>query len=276
MCACVMSMLPSVFSADLASAYSQQYYNAKYSILPVYKLVAIACSIVFFHSAYVYASQWFENKHGQDFNDKREHVVSMLHSVLASVLASYILYFEHSLFSMPESYSEPIPFADVIFSISYGYFLWDIYISIATPHSLDFKIHAMFCTLVYSFATFSPFLHRPAIIVLLFEISTIFLQCSRIVSSRYKDSNCELCSRMLFMSSFFVFRIVIGSMVSFELWSIFVFESTDVDHKDIPVWFSRTILVINALFHVLNLYWFTYICKVAASSLLTNKRDTTV
>merc|ERR1712154_209312 len=120
---------------------------------------------------------------------------------------------------------------------------------------------------------FTPYLHRPALIVLLFEVSTIFLHSSRIATQR-NQKKCAFLSQLLFVIAFFVFRIIIGSFVTYELWAIFVFKSVDVDHKDVPSWFYNTVLCINLLFHILNIYWFTHIIKVATNTIIS-KRDVT-
>eukprot|EP01084_Bolivina_argentea_P171427 296994_1 len=255
----------SLLWTDLASQYSEHYYNSNYNILPVYKLITILSSITFFHIVYICASKYYTKKENLR---KRESFVSLCHSTFASILASYILLYRHSLWSTTSAvgWAIPIQFCDIIFSISYGYFVWDVYISFTVEHPIDFKIHALFCTLVYSFATFTPYLHRPAVIVLLFEISTIFLHLSSIATS-LKKQGCAVISKLLFAITFFIFRIIIGSFVTYELWAIFVFESVDVDHKDVPAWFYNTILLINLLFHCLNIYWFCYIVKTAVSSI---------
>lgn len=256
---------------DLASPYSNHYYQSKFDILPVYKLMTIVSAIIFFHSVYLYVSKYYTKM--EDLR-KRESFVSLCHSTISSLLASYVLLYNHNLFTPPSSYSEPIEFCDIVFSISYGYFLWDVYISFTVSHPIDFKIHALFCALIYSFATFTPYLHRPAVIVLLFEISTIFLHSSRIATQQNKKK-CAFFNKILFLITFFIFRILIGSFVTYELWAIFVFESMpNVDHNDVPSWFSTTVIWINLLFHVLNIYWFTHIVKVAMNTLLS-KRDVT-
>lgn len=252
---------------DLASPYSNQYYNSKFDILPVYKLITIILAIIFFHSVYVYVSSYYTKL--EDLR-KRESFVSLCHSTIASILASYVLLYRHSLWIPPSSYSEPIEFCDIVFSISYGYFLWDVYISFSIPHPTDFRVHALFCSLIYSFANFTPYMHRPATIVLLFEISTIFLHSSRI-ATQHKKTKIALINKILFLVTFFIFRILIGSFVTYELWSIFIFESIDVDHKDVPSWFYCTVLFINLLFHCLNLYWFKHILTVAINSLSSKK-----
>ena len=251
----------SVLCIDLASPYSLHYFDTKFRILPVYKLISIILSISFFHFVYLYASKFYPKK--QD-SRKRESYVSLCHSTFSSILALYILFYRHSLWIPPSSYSDPIEDCDIVFSISYGYFLWDVYISFRYPHPIDFKIHALFCTVIYSFALFTPYLHRPAIIVLLFEISTIFLHSSRIASN-YKHTVCERFSNLLFAATFFIFRIIIGSFVTYEMWAIFVFKSVDVDHEQVPQWFYQTVLFINLLFHCLNIYWFIQIIKIAAN-----------
>lgn len=228
-------------------------------------MFAILSAIAFFHGIYLCACKYY-TKWDDLYIQKRESLVSLCHSTLSSALAMYILLCQHSLFVTPASYSEPIPFCDVVFSISYAYFLWDLIISFAVPHTLDFKIHAVFCTLIYSFATWTPYLHRPAVIVLLFEVSTIFLTSSRIAAEHHK-TKCALLSKLLFAATFFIFRILIGSFVTYELWSIFVFQSVDVHHDDVPAWFANTVLFVNALFHCLNIYWFSHIVKVATNTI---------
>jgi len=244
---------------DLAASYSEIHYGSKFSILPVHKVVTILSAIFFFHSVHSHAIRCYP-----DISDirKRESFVCLTHSVIASGLASYVLLFHHSLWDTPSSYSEPIVFCDVIFPITYGFFIWDVYNSFAEGHSIDFKIHAILCFVVYAFITFTPFMHRQGLIVLLFEVSTIFLHCSRIVE-RNGHKVCGQILLALFAVSFFVFRIIIGLFVSYEIFGIFAFDWIDVEHSEVPSWFYRTALIVNGLFTILNIVWFERIIQKA-------------
>merc|ERR1712043_35495 len=96
-----------------------------------------------------------------------------------------------------------------------------------TEHGIDLKIHALFCLFIYSITTFSPYLNRGSLIVLLFETSTIFLRLASVFKKRGYKTLMFVC-RLSFTLTFFVFRIVIGSFVTFELWQVFFFGTLDV------------------------------------------------
>eukprot|EP01084_Bolivina_argentea_P242960 407412_1 len=119
----------SLLWTDLASPYSENIYNSDFHILPVYKLIVIVISSAIWHLLYMKATRYYTKI--EDMR-KREAIVSLCHSTCASLLSFYVLSYHHSLFVVPSSYSEPIQFCDIVFSISYGYFLWDLYISFAT------------------------------------------------------------------------------------------------------------------------------------------------
>jgi len=66
-------------------------------------------------------------------------------------------------------------------------------------------------------------------------------------------------SKLIFAITFFIIRIVIGSYVTYELWKVFIFQNQKVDIYCIPSWLSYSVLFVNILFHILNLYWFAII-----------------
>ena len=62
---------------------------------------------------------------------------------------------------------------------------------------------------------------------------------------------------------FFVVRIIFGSYITRELWLVFVFRDENdpnvTNINAIPKFIWISMLVINVLFHCLNLHWFTFI-----------------
>eukprot|EP00483_Globobulimina_turgida_P008144 UN08160 len=152
---------------DLLLQYSYDLYeDGSFNILPIYKLCVIILSIFAFDLLFKKSKE-------------NETIIGLAHAMVASMSAVYILSTQHSLFVIPDSYSTAITHCDIVLSISYGYFLWDLYISVfVIKLKIDFVIHATLCCIVYSSCVFAPYFHRPATVVLLYEVSTIFLHFS--------------------------------------------------------------------------------------------------
>ena len=69
---------------------------------------------------------------------------------------------------------------------------------------------------------------------------------------------------MLFALCFFIVRIIFGFYVTIELWFVFVlrdYYKTRTNINGIPKYAWISILFINVLFHILNLWWFSVIVK---------------
>ena len=105
-----------------------------------------------------------------------------------------------------------------IFNITMGYFLYDIFICLYRREKYEFILHAII-SLLFSFTGSCGYFVNYGILLLLCEISTIFLY-------KAKNPNYGAIWKILFTSSFFIFRILIGSVINFySIKSLFTIDN---------------------------------------------------
>ena len=108
---------------------------------------------------------------------KAARIAPLIHAFWATFSSIYIIYYYSPIFIVPSSICSILGPTQYIFTISLGYFIWDLFICIKENWGIDWKIHAIFCVLMYGIATFQHSMHRWGIMVLFYEFSTIFLHC---------------------------------------------------------------------------------------------------
>ena len=229
-----------------------------YPTLPVYRLLLIVISFYFWNRCYKFAKTTLFPKDSK----KAARVCPLVHAIFATLGSIYILYVHEPVFGIPSSYCAPIIYCEYIFGITYGYFLWDIMTVIIEKWTIDYLIHAIFCLYVFTVCTFSSLLHRAAIIVLFYEFSTVFLHCY-IFAYKFGYEKIGAILQKLFALAFIFCRIIVGVFCTIEMWQIFYFQTKNVNFECIHPFIWQSILFINALFHILNFYWFWLIIKQA-------------
>jgi len=227
-----------------------------FAAFPVYRLMMVVVGLFLWEGLNMYSKRVLH------LNNKRAaRAVALSHAFVACVASTYVLIFYHQ-FGAPLSYCVPIPYAEYVFPWSFAYFLWDLVKTVHEGFGADFVVHASLCLFIYSIVLFSPCMQRCALMVLFYEISTVFLH-SYVFLFHYKFNLLGYLAKFTFAVSFFVCRIVVGTYVTYEMWSVFVFGWMNTEVHCVPKWIWQLVLLINALFHLLNLYWFTIIISSA-------------
>ncbi|XBW34501.1 hypothetical protein QEN19_000046 [Hanseniaspora menglaensis] len=159
-------------------------------------------------------------------------------------------------------------FNEKIAILACGYFLWDMAISAycSTP---AFMVHGVVSFTVYSIGL-SGFINYYAAVFLIFELSNPFLNI-RWFANHYKLSDSKLAqlNEIIFMSMFFICRIVWGLVQMGVLVTDFV-----ICFKD-PRFHKGHALIItlgNGILDILNLYWFMIMLKIARKRIFGGKK----
>eukprot|EP01084_Bolivina_argentea_P188216 324059_1 len=118
-------------------------------------ILLLSTSIVF-HLIYTTSVALFSDK------KKAARIAPFVHAIFATTSSIYVIYndLHHSVFETPSSICIPIGPTQYIFCISLGYFCWDLYICFKEKWSIDWKIHAAFCVLMYGTGLLKHTLHR--------------------------------------------------------------------------------------------------------------------
>lgn len=144
-------------------------FDTKTPCCPPHLLLIIILSFTFFHKTYQKSIEMIANK------KKAARFAPLLHSIFATLSSMFVIYNYTPVFTVPETFCISIKYCDIVFSVSSGYFLWDLYTSIHEKWGYDFIFHSMFCIFVFVTATFGQFMQRLAIFCLFQELSTVFL-----------------------------------------------------------------------------------------------------
>ena len=142
-----------------------------------FKLSICLLSFFFFNELYHFMkTHYFCGSHAV-----AESFTGCVHAFIATIAATYTLAFYDPLFYVKtyDYYTKPYPYSPTTFSISYGFFAWHLYIyalrSYHGKRGYDLLIHALLCLWTYGIVMVTPWLHRPAIIALFYEFSTLWL-----------------------------------------------------------------------------------------------------
>lgn len=181
------------------------------------------------------------------------HVVSQVHVVIIVPCALWcILNDGPELSSNPAFGWDDHGRAGYVHAIACGYFLWDALD--ATINFIDggFVVHGIACFTVY-FTSFKPFMAYYGTRVLLWEISTFFLNNHWFLDKTNRTgSQLQLINGVFLVSSFFLVRIIYGGYISI----LFCYTLLEKRHE-IPLAYILTYGAVNVMLQGLNWYWFS-------------------
>jgi len=192
---------------------------------------------------------------------KAARIVPLLHAIYATFSSIYVIYHHSPIMDAPTTICEAVGPSQYIFTISLGYFLWDLFICIKENWGIDWKIHAIFCVAMYGIAVCTHSLYRWGIFALFYEFSTIFLHFY-IFLFYYGLETMANGVKIIFGLSFFFCRIIVGSFVTKECIEAYL-GFKPIEFGCIGDGIFAFVIIVNLLFHVLNLYWFWLIVSAA-------------
>ncbi|KAJ2393339.1 hypothetical protein GGI05_002447 [Coemansia sp. RSA 2603] len=157
------------------------------------------------------------------------------------------------------------PVAESAFSVTVGYFLWDIidtykHIDIA---GIGFMAHAVMAFGVY-LLSFAPFLQYYGACFMMFEVSTLFLNIHLSLEDLgLQDAIMYFINGTALVSSFFFARIVYGTILSINVWK-------GIASSEIPInpLISVFVKLANLTLMGLSYYWFSVIIVTAKRNAL--------
>ena len=228
-----------------------------YAAMPVYRVILILVSVTWWKCYQMFIVNCCK------ISAKRTsfRIVSVTHAALATSQALYIFIFHHSILvwnNPPPNYCEPVPLTEYTFCVSIGYFIYDLYKNITTEFSWDFVGHGSMSLLIFLIVTISGVGTRPALAVLLYEMSTIFLHFyAFLFYAGYTTLGAFF--RLVFAFLFLMVRVILGTFVTFEMIDTILLRIRDIKVDCLPFFWQMVCLVINIMFHCLNLYWLSLI-----------------
>ena len=144
--------------------------------------------------------------------------------------------------------------ATYVFNIALGYFLYENILNFSTQSLISEKLHGIAAFMVYSLGYITNLFSKYAIFYLTYEISTIFL-------NKAQTSN-NLVYKILFVLTFFVFRIILGTFVSYDFVSRVYDELSSYFENKIILYYVFCVMIMLCIFFVgLNYFWFYKIMK---------------
>ncbi|KAI7849693.1 TLC domain-containing protein [Circinella umbellata] len=178
------------------------------------------------------------------------HVVSTFHSILITVGSIYILCDGELAKNKIFGYS---PWAMTIYSISCGYFIWDVIMAI---RYIKYQGITMVCHgvagFIVIFMAYRPFINYYGAIFLLYEASTPFLNFNWFMDKLgWTGSKLQLVNGILLITVFFLARIVVGLVMSYYLW-IDIYAVREL----VPLSYCIIYGIANLVTSLLNIYWF--------------------
>ncbi|KAJ2000859.1 hypothetical protein GGI04_000008 [Coemansia thaxteri] len=157
------------------------------------------------------------------------------------------------------------PFAESAFTVTLGYFLWDI---VNTYRHLDidgvgYLAHAIMSFGVY-LISYSPLLQYYGACFMMFEVSTIFLNIHMTLDDMdLKDAIMYFINGMALVSSFFFARVVYGTILSINVWKGLASSSIPVSS-----FAANFVRLANIVLMSLSYYWFSVIIMTAKRNAL--------
>ncbi|CEL92442.1 unnamed protein product [Vitrella brassicaformis CCMP3155] len=192
-----------------------------------------------------------KSKWGKDTSCR---VIALLHAAYACTGALYVC-LTVPVISFP-SLCAPVPRAFWVLLVSWGYFWWDLGVSVVEEWGRDYVLHALFCIYIYGIGCLTDFGQKHAVACMLYEISTVLLHTQSFLSlpslTERVSPSLLLGVRVLFALSFLASRLMFGGWVTYDMWTTYFGPTGEC----LPLAGRVSILAINALFHCLNLYWF--------------------
>ncbi|GMI48090.1 hypothetical protein TrCOL_g884 [Triparma columacea] len=164
---------------------------------------------------------------------------------------------KHLLFPDASVVEDPIygfsPHSQFHFSVAAGYFAWAAVVSAIYRGSKVSIFHHIICCMVY-LGTLSPFMHGVGNIYLLFQASTLIIDCyscGKLLTNRKTPTNMSL--KYIHPFVFVLVRIVIGLPLSVKfLYDMSVLLSSGAAKNPPLVYFF---VVVNLAINALNTYW---------------------
>jgi hypothetical protein len=173
---------------------------------------------------------------------KNQCLISLIKTFVTSVCSTYLyLNFPTNI----DQYNGSHPTSLLLFHFALGYFIFELVITIYEKKHFSALIHAILsiCSFLLFIIGFYP---KYGLFCLSFDISSIFLNLV------YQSD--AIIWKILFITSFFVFRILFGTIESIKIIKQIIIVN---DNYLIPM------VVLNILFVCLNYYWFYKIIKKA-------------
>jgi len=242
------------------------YAISDYPVLPVHRLLRILGFACFFRLLTWFSHRFFNLQHETAFR-----ITSVCHACIAFFNSLHLfIYGAQPFYPIPITYCKPIPLAEPLFCVSYGYFLYDLHKNVTHHGGIAFILHGFFCIVSYSIFTFQPCAQRAGLACLLYEGSTIWLHTYAFL---YYNGYEKLAgyTRLVFAFMFILLRIIFGTYITIEVFDVLVFRRifVNVDNScctPVPVFIG---LLINVLFQILNWHW---LLKIIEKALETFKK----
>ena len=150
-----------------------------------------------------------------------------------------------------------------LFNITIGYFIYDLYICLYTKETMQFIFHGFIGILFAIISSFGYFANQ-GLFFLMYEFSTIFIHKAK--NPSYSDI-----WKILFILTFFIFRIIIGSYVSFKclnllsnidnIWLQNNLINYNPSYDSSYFGFIYLIIIFIILLLCLNYFWFYKIIR---------------
>jgi len=122
-------------------------------------------------------------------------------------------------------------------------------------------IHAVLCLWTYSIVLFGESLHRPAMIALFYEASTVLLNLTDMLRF-FEFHQIKRVIQFIFAAAFFYCRLYIGSMLLVEMYAVLLTGSIPVDNiQHIPRFSVLSAVCLISLFWILNVHWMWVIVR---------------
>ncbi|CAR27258.1 hypothetical protein ZYGR_0I05320 [Zygosaccharomyces rouxii] len=228
----------------------------------------VANNIIFPPLASLTASQ----KRSKLVNQSAVHFVSVVQTIIVLKLSFDNLLSDqyHARFSEPASRIFGVDRETMaVATFALGYFIWDIYISMIYS-TFPFFVHAVVSTIVFCIGM-KPYIQYYGCVFLMFELSNPFLNIRWFGMKYLSGSNdskvsrwIQLINNLCLMIVFFLARIVWGwwqiKNLAYDFWLV----------RHDPRFLlgeSLAILAGNFVLDILNVVWFSTMCKVAVKTI---------
>lgn len=203
------------------------------------------------------------------------HIVSMVQCVIS--IAILIPHWNNPGFvnrvtDPAQSISGYTPYGGMVAAITLGYFVWDVVVCIKyySLFGLGFLLHGLAAFYVFGAALY-PFCQPWALAFLLFELSTPFVNinwfASKLPAGTISDK-VYVVNGLILLVVFFTVRI---------LWGFYAvgMVATDIYYSwgNYPAIFPISVLGLNFMLDVLNLFWFYKMLRIAAKKAGGKKKD---
>lgn len=178
-------------------------------------------------------------------------VVSMIYNILLPICSIISIY--NNKIQSYDSMNELSPMAIYTIYMATGYFLWDIFVSFVDVH-LTFKIHALFCFLVYTLFSMYSQWTMYGCAFLLYEISSPLIHVRWFIRKLKYNMSTDMLELFIF-SLFTTTRILLGLPGQYLLGKQMIQNYND------SIIQNSILLLINGILMGLNIYWFTLMFK---------------